>query len=250
MSQKLRQEKILAILKKQGYATVKELVSMLDYSSATVNRDLNAMQKQKLVKRSYGGVEPITQRRYPTLPFRYDLMKKEKRHIGKAAASFVENGDTLFIDASTTASYMGAYLSEKKDLHVITNNMQLAIQLSESGIRVTVLGGTVLESPSMLIGDETVENAMRYHADKMFFSTGSFTPDGAIGDGSSYYLLHRTMMKGSEKIYYLADEGKEVPTVKKQVASFADITCVISDREFPEETKKAFLGTTFVCIKE
>ncbi len=250
MAQRIRHEKILSILKKQGFATVKELVALLDYSTATVNRDLNELQKQGLVKRSYGGAEATLQKKYPPLPFRYDLMKKEKRHIGKAAAALVEDGDVIFIDASTTASYMGAYLSDKKDVHVITNNMQLAIQLAEDGTRVTVLGGEVSEKPCMLAGNVTVENAMRYRADKMFFSTGGFTADGSISGGSRYHLLHRTMMRGSSRVYFLADEGKKKDRVKELTASFSEISCVISDLEFPEETKSAFPHTEFICVKE
>ena len=60
MSKKIRQEQILQILKKQGYVTVRYLSDTLQYSVATINRDLNAMQRQGLIKRSYGGVEAET----------------------------------------------------------------------------------------------------------------------------------------------------------------------------------------------
>ena len=249
MSKKLRQEKILAILKKQGFATVKELVSLLDYSSATVNRDLNDMQLHGLVKRSYGGVEAI-EKKVPPLPFRYDLMKKEKRHIGRRAAEEVADGDVIFIDASTTASYMSAYLTDKKNIRVITNNMQLAIDLVERGIAVTVLGGNVVENPSMLGGDMAVENAMRFSVDKTFFSTVAFTEDGHIADGGTYGLLHRIMMKNAKRIYYLADEGKRCKNLKGQIDSFSEVSCVISDFDFPEETRAAFPETEFICVKE
>lgn len=250
MSKKLRQEKILAILKKQGFATVKELVALLDYSSATVNRDLNDMQLHGTVKRSYGGVEAV-EKKYPPLPFRYDLMKKEKRHIGMRAAEEVADGDVIFIDASTTASYMGAYLSGKKDIRVITNNMRLAIELTESGIAVTVLGGDVVEKPSMLGGDTAVENAMRISVDKTFYSTAGFSEDGRIADGGAYRLLHRVMMKNARRVYYLADEGKRREDLKgRTLDSFAEISCVISDFAFSEETRAAFPETEFICVKE
>ena len=250
MSRKIRQDDILAILEKQGYATVKELVILLDYSSATVNRDLNDMQKRGLVKRSYGGVEAVARKRFPSLPFRYDLMKKEKRHIGKAAAALVEDGDTVFIDASTTAGYMGDYLSDKKDIHVITNNMMLAIQLAEAEVRVTVLGGSVVERPSMLAGEEAVEQILHYHADKMFFSTSAFTEDGQIADGGCYRLLHRIMMKCADRVYYLADANKLKKEGAAQGESFQSVTCVISNFAFPDATRAAFPDTDFLCVRK
>ena len=249
MSRKIRQDSILAILHKQGYATVKELVTLLDYSTATVNRDLNDMQRQGLVKRSYGGVEAV-KKKYPPLPFRYDLMKKEKRHIGQRAAEEVADGDVIFIDASTTASYMSSYLSDKKDIRVITNNMQLAILLAGRGIAVTVLGGDVVESPSMLGGDTAVEQAMRLSVDKAFYSTAGFAEDGRIADGGTYRLLHRVMMKNAKRVYYLADEGKRCEDIKGRfLDSFAEVSCVISDFPFSEKTRAAFPETEFICVK-
>lgn len=246
MPKKPRQETILHILEKQGFATVKELIDLLDYSSATINRDLNDMEKRGLVKRVYGGVEPVASKKFPPLPFRYDLNKKEKRHIGKAAASLVEDGDTVFIDASTTASYMGHYLTEKKDLHVITNNMPLAIQLSEAGVRVTVTGGSVIEPPGMLAGDEAVENASHFRADKMFFSTGGFTEEGEILDGNAYFLLHRVMMQNAKSVYFLADASKLGDGLPKKLCDFAAVSHVISDHIFPCELKTRYKDTVFL----
>ena len=59
MYQKERLERILDFLNRNGYATVKELTELLHYSTATVNRDLNALEQMKKIKRSYGGAEPV-----------------------------------------------------------------------------------------------------------------------------------------------------------------------------------------------
>ena len=81
MSQKLRQDQILAILAKRSYVTVRYLTDQLHYSSATINRDLNKMEALGLVKRSYGGVEAAKKEHLPALPERQFYMKKEKRRI-------------------------------------------------------------------------------------------------------------------------------------------------------------------------
>ena len=86
--------------------TVKYLTETLHYSTATINRDLNTMEKQNLVKRSYGGAELAEQKVIP-LFFRYSKMRPVKNKIAKKAADFVKDGDTIFIDCSTTAQYMG-----------------------------------------------------------------------------------------------------------------------------------------------
>ncbi|MBQ8869677.1 MAG: DeoR/GlpR transcriptional regulator [Oscillospiraceae bacterium] len=244
MSQKLRQDAILDILQKQNYVSVKYLVDTLHYSNATINRDLNVLKQRNLINRSYGGVELISKSKLPALPFRYHFMKKEKRQICKIAAEQVCDGDTIFIDATTTTQFMSQYLIERKNLTVITNNLSLAGFLSEQGVDVICLGGRVVETPSMLYSDETAEFASRYLANKMFFSTSSFSPDGKIKN-NGYIPLIYAMMKNSDKIYYLADHEKSQINAPKVVCDFGRVDVVISDYDFSDETKATFPNTEF-----
>lgn len=249
MSQHLRQEAIVNILKKQGYVPVKYLVDMLHYSNATINRDLNLLKEKGLVKRTYGGVSLSSKGQYPSITMRQHLMKKEKRLICKIAAEQVCDGDIIFIDGSTTAQYMAPYLIGHKNITVITNNISLVEYLSDHAIHVICLGGQVLEPPSMLCSNETVEFASRFVANKMFFSTGNFTPEGTI-DSCAYDLLRRTMMKHSDKVYYLADHKKASSSIRKILCDFSEIDTVISDYNFSTETKTAFPNTEFIFAQE
>lgn len=248
MYQKERLENILQLVKRYGYVTVKYLVSSLHYSNATVNRDLNALVAQGSVRRSYGGVEYIDKKGVP-LPFRYHFMRTEKLKIGKKAAEFVRDGDTVFIDASTTAECMTEFLIDKKDLTVVTNNMALVMRLSEYGIKTVCLGGNIVEPPCMLGGEDAVENAMKYHADKMFFATGYVSEDGRIGEGV-YRLLHTVMANNSKEIYYLADHEKldEKHIPKSYLFDFSKVKGVISDYGFGEEIKKKYPSTQFYQV--
>ncbi len=248
MYQKERLDLILSILHEQQYAAVSSLTERLHYSTATVNRDLNVLESQGLVKRSYGGVELIHRKNVP-LPFRYHVMRPEKNKIARAAASLVKSGDCIFIDASTTTQAMGHFLSEKSDLTVITYNMALAMQMSEMGHKVICLGGTVFEPPCMLCSEETVELARRYRADKLFFSVGYVDETGRIADGG-YGALHRAMADNSEEIYLLVDRdkvnGENLPS--RYLFDFSRLTGVISDHEFDGETKKAFPNVRFIKV--
>lgn len=247
MSQKLRQEQILHILEERGYVTVRYLTQALHYSSATINRDLNALQNLGAVKRSYGGVEALDRNHFFPLPQRQLYMKKEKRRNAEAAAALIENGDSIYLDASTSVQYIAPFLAEKRDLRVITNNMRLAIDLAEYDMDIVCLGGHLTERPHMLGGDETVEMAMRYHVDKMFFSLGPITADGQVSTGGYYYLLYRMMLKNAKKAYLLTNQSKLTDRVGQTLCSFGDLAGVIADFDFPEETKKHFPDTDFIC---
>ena len=248
MYQSERLDLILEILKKNGYTTVKYLTEELHYSNATISRDLALLEARKLVKRSYGGVE-LTENQSTPLVFRYHKMKSSKMKIAKKAAELIEDGDTVFIDAATSTQYIGHYLEGKKDITVITNNMALSIYLGDLGINVICLGGNIVESPSMLSGSITVENAKHLHANKMFFSTGGIDDMGNIMSGEVYRLLHLTMAENSDKIYYLLDREKLHVTGNMYLFDLSEVDGVIADFDLQSKLKKEFNNTEFILAK-
>ncbi|MBR7132878.1 MAG: DeoR/GlpR transcriptional regulator [Clostridia bacterium] len=244
---KKRTDIILDILKAQGYVTVKYLTEQLHYSTATINRDLNLLQKQGLIKRHYGGAELAEHKGVP-LTFRYHKMKPAKNIIAKKAAEFINDGDTVFIDASTTTQYIGQYITDRNDLTVITNNMILTSYLSEYGIKCICLGGEVVEIPYMLGGNQTVENARTYKADKFFFATSGITENGIISDSDGYYFLRKIMSENSDEVFYLADHDKVGKSDSRICFDLNDINYVISDYSFPIKLKNKFKSTNFIKV--
>lgn len=248
MYQSERLEKIMEILKQNGYTTVKYLTEELHYSNATVSRDLALLEARKLVKRSYGGVE-LEEKHGTALVFRYHKMKPSKMKVAKKAASLINDGDTVFIDAATSTQYIGHYLEGKKDITVITNNMALATYLGDLGINVVCLGGKVVEAPSMLSGVQTVENARKLHADKSFFSTSGIDDNGNIVSSDTYHLLHLIMMENSEKTYYLLDKDKLHAKGNMSLCDLSEIDGVITDFDLRSKLKKEFNNTEFILAK-
>lgn len=247
MYQKERLDEIVNILNTHGYVTVKFLTEKLCYSVATVNRDLNVLEKQKLVHRTYGGVE-LVKKRGVALPFRYHKMKSAKAKIGRRAAELVHDGDTVFLDASTTTEYISRYLVEKKDITVITNNIAIVHFLSEAGVRTVCLGGEIVEPPSMLSGNATVEAAMKYNADIMFFSTGGFSSDGIIAGGITYDLVHKAMANNSKRFYYVADHDKLNSDFRINLFTLDEIDGIITDYTFEQEIKNRYKNCEFVEV--
>ena len=246
MSYQARRDQIIEILEKQGYVTVKYLTEVLHYSSATVNRDLNALQSQQLITRSHGGVE-LARSTYVPVFFRAHKMRAEKNRIGKAAAGFVRDGDTIFIDGSTTSQCMEQYLIHRKDLTVVTNNIVLAANLSTNNVRTVCLGGTVVEPPGMLFGPESVKNAARWRVDKMFFSTGAVSSDGQIASGV-YDLLLKVVAERAGEIFYLVDHQKVDQPFHEVFGSFDDVQYVISNHDFGASVQAAYPNTTLVTV--
>ena len=249
MYQKERIEKILRILQCNGYVTVKQLTEELRYSPATIHRDLNMLAQAGKIKRTYGGVEVKEETTVPVMS-RYEQAKPAKKRIAKRAAELIANGDTVFMDGSTTVQYMGEYLLEKRDLTVLTNNTALSSLLSEYGITVIVLGGRVVEAPYMLGGAEAVEAASHYRADKCFFSTAFVSPMGEMSyTGDVFFSLHRTMLRNSKESVYLVDGDKVDPSGGKVILGDLSLaSTVISDHDFGKVLKENFPHTRQILV--
>lgn len=248
MYQKERLDKILEILKEDGYATVKYLTKKLNTSNATINRDLNLLENRKTVTRSYGGVE-ICEEKWVPLELRYNKERIGKRKIAKAAAEFICDGDVVFIDGSTTSESMGEYLSDKNGITVLTNNMALVSQLSECGISVICTGGYVIEPPNMLAGDDAVKTISRYNFDKVFFTASGVYDNGVItATNTIFYPISDAARANSKESYFLIDHSKINIDGIYNVTDFSEINTVISDYDFPESTKQKYQKTAFYKV--
>lgn len=176
-------------------------------------------------------------------------MKNEKKRICKAAAALVKNGDTIFIDSSSTTEYLAPYLIDKNDITVITSNMAIVEYLSEfSNIKVICLGGVIMEPPSMLGGDLCVKNAMEYKADKCFFSSLSINENGEVGGGGMYTLLINVMARNSNKVIYLADHEKINLPAKIVVMNLEHVDTIITDYVFSESFKAKYSHVEFIEV--
>ena len=247
MAQK-RTDRILDILKQQGYVTVRYLCEQLHYSTATINRDLNDLQRQKLIVRHYGGAELVVNKGVP-LMFRYQKMRPVKRNISQQAAAQICEGMTIFIDGSTTAQYMAEYIPHIKNITVITNNLNLATHLSEAGVRCISLGGPIVEPPYMTGGEDAAAQACTYTADFAFFSVCGISAEGLIYDGCGYYALHKAMITRSKKSVLLVDHQKVGVENKRVLSDFSKVSSVISDFQFSDAVRKTFPDTEFIVVE-
>lgn len=250
MYQQERLDKIIEILKSIHYTTVDYLVEQIHYSPASIRRDLALLEKQGLVKRSYGGVEILEENLTP-FKFRQHSMKSEKNKIAEAAAELVKNGDTVFLDASTTTQYMGHYLAEKKNICVITNNIMLASYLKEHGIDVYCTGGMLTELPGSLTGVIAANTFSMFRANIMFFSEDGIDNNGLITVApEEHYIYKKAMLDNSDKSVFLCVSNKIGRHSKFIQCTLNEIDYFISNSELDNELMKKYPNTKFIYTKK
>ena len=121
-----RQEMILEILQECKYITTQKLAEKTFSSYSSVRRDLEELEDAGLINRSYGKVELANRNSLlVSYPIRINKNSAQKNIIAKKAASLIKEGDTIFIDPSSSCSFFNSYsfiVTPFSDLQAFSDN--------------------------------------------------------------------------------------------------------------------------------
>lgn len=226
-----RQEQILSILEERKSISVQRLSELLYVSQPTVRRDLESLCRQGKVQRTHGGVvlRKASDAEIP-LMFREDQNNAAKKAIAEKAAMLIRDGDVIFLDASSTVSYLVPHLKKFRDLLVVTNSPKTSMRLGEQNIKNYCTGGLLLAHSIAYVGSETENFISGINADIFFFSSRGYTEDGRITDSSeSEVAAKKAMLRNARKSYYLCDSSKREKTFAFNVCSVNDLAGIIDE---------------------
>jgi DeoR/GlpR family transcriptional regulator of sugar metabolism len=232
-----RERLILRALSMSRGRSVPELAAMLHVAQATVRRDLGRLSKAGLIRRTHGGAIPLSADAVEVpLGMRMTDMRQEKTAIAEAAALLVNDGETLFLDSSSTTLHMIPFLRARKGLTIITNGLQTALELSRSSeIRVYVTGGQLREQARSFTGVSAVENIRRYTAARVFLSCRAVDSQFGLSDNEEEEaMIRREMMTCSRETVVLADHGKLGARAPFCISRWDRVHWLITDRVLPE----------------
>lgn len=243
-----RHDEILKILKDEHFASVRYLGDKVHASQPTIRRDLGFLEKQGYVHRSHGGVMLADGRTNVPVPFRKATRLKEKSNICRLASRLIEPGQTLFIDASTTAFCLSDHLKRDDDLTVITNGISLCRTLSENKLRVFSTGGRLVRESEAFVGRLAEDAAANFYADLMFFSSSALDDDGVISDYSEEETnLRKAMKNASRKTVFLCDSGKFHTRSAFRVFELGNIDYFVTNETISDEIAQR--SGLVICMK-
>ncbi len=230
MLQLQRQNDIMRLLKEKKELTVKELCATLYASPATVRRDLAELEKRGLLKRSFGGAV-LTEDYSNQIPHfvRFSSNLPQKRQICAMAAKFIQSGDTIFVDSSSTTYFLAPHLAKIEDITVITNNPYLSIMLSELNVHNFCTGGEMLNDSGALVGGDAARFVSKIYAHKCFFSARGWD-EHVISDSSKAECDVRiAMLEHSSEHFLLCDTTKWHKIYPYIIAKTPNMTAVIDE---------------------
>lgn len=243
-----RAKEILRILLGQGKASVEELSELFATSPASIRRDLVRLEERGLVHRTHGGAM-LARQVYE--PFRFDAsfhererrFTPEKQRIALAAADLVHENETIGFTAGTTTTHVARALRLRSGLHVVTNAVNIGMELSSSNGLDTMLTGGCMRWPGAfsLIGPAAIETLNVIIMDKVFIGVcGVHSEHGATTIEVEEAAVFRAMVRRAKQVIVVADSSKVGMTSPSVICAVTDIDVLITDDGIAEEAVESF----------
>jgi DeoR family fructose operon transcriptional repressor len=241
-----RKSIILEKLNSEGQVKTFDLVKKLNVSSETIRRYLEELEDENRLKRVYGGAVKINlSGEEPSYLKRKVLHAEEKRLIGKAAATLVEDNDVIFIDDGTTPQQMIHFLMNKHNLTVLTMSipaLHLLIEYKNKELfsgEIYLIGGKVNATHSRVTGSIAEKIAGLFHADKAFISIdGIVLNKGITSFDAERGQLASKVIENSKQTIIMTDSSKIGLTQMYRIAEWRDVDIVICNTAMPKDWRE------------
>lgn len=203
---------ILDTVNKNRNVELGELCEMLNTSESTVRRDLGLLDKKGLLVKVRGGAIAVTDESFtavePNVEEKAGLFAAEKEAIARYAASLIEDGDFVYIDAGTTTEKMIEYIPSKS-VTFVTNAFINAKKLAQRGFKVIILAGEVKASTEAIVGSEAAIALMNYNFTKCFMGVNGISIKGGLSTPDKNEASVKTMaVSRSKEVFILGDHSK------------------------------------------
>lgn len=243
-----RYEVVLHQLMRDGVVEVEELATRLHVSPSTVRRLLGDLQSRGLLRRTHGGAAPVETALYE--PFRYDasfqeqenLRSEDKRRIGLAAASLVQDGEMIAISAGTTATQVARCLRHRSNITIVTNAVNIAMELSNCpGLTVITTGGVLSGGWFSLLGPLALRAVEELFYDRAFIGLDGIHPEhGVTSHHPDEAALNRAMARQAKQTIAVADHSKIGRIARAHVCPCSHVGLVLTDTGTSEEQAEKF----------
>lgn len=202
---------IMRILEEENRVLITELCKTFNTTAVTIRKDLDLLEKQGVLKRTHGGAilhKPLF--RELALNEKEKLNAQEKERIAKEAVKMISEGDVIMLDSGSTTTQLAKYMKDLKGITVITNAINIAIELANSSeLEIILTGGSLQKNSSTLIGPLAETVLKKISADKLFhgvdgidYEIGLTTPN--ITEANTSHVM---MQRAGENIL-LVDSSK------------------------------------------
>ncbi|HEY2421531.1 MAG TPA: DeoR/GlpR family DNA-binding transcription regulator [Neobacillus sp.] len=250
-----RHQYILGQLDKEKKVLVASLAQELGVAPETIRRDLDTLESDKKLRRVHGGAVKYHQtNNEPHFVKKMNLHSEEKAAIGKKAAAFIQDGDTIMIDVGTTTIHLARAISGVKGITVVTHSLAVAEELNfrlenqEFDGKIIVLGGMTNPTQKSIVGAMTCKMLDSFRFDKCFLSCGGVTTEHVSDYDFEECMVSAKMIERSNQVFLLADSSKIDNESFYKMCPLSTVDYIIADEEIPSTWIQKQLDTMLQWI--
>lgn len=227
-----RQDRILALLNRQGELEVDSLSEQFSVSSQTIRKDLNQLCELGLARRIHGGVSLPASALNLSFGSREQLNAGVKHSMARALAARIPDGSTLMLGIGTSVAHLARALSHHQRLRVLTNNLDVAgILCEQPDTEVLVIGGTLRHNDRDMVGEAVTRSLDQYRVDFGIIGAGGLDPDAGLLDFDPQEAdVSRAILRNARQRVLLADLSKWSRSPMVKVAGFDSLDLMVCDR--------------------
>ena len=243
-----RQQRILELMIHDNVVAVSDLATRLKVSPPTIRRDLKSLQRRGLLHRTHGGATPIDQSYYASLPLdssyeeQVRLHANAKRRIGLAAASLVEDRDTIALTPGTTTAQVARSIHHRHGVTLLVTSVNVAMELSNrQDLTVFVPGGFMRPSWFSLIGPATIRAIRDFYSDKVFIGVnGIHAEKGLTSANPEEAAVNRALIEQTNRRIVVADHTKLGGVFQAAICPTAEVDTIITDSDATDDAIAPF----------
>lgn len=237
-----RRADILQILNQNNRVTVNELCDKYGLSEVTIRKDLEILKNRNLLFRIRGGAIRIPSINIDGNDVRVESKRlfyyKQKKAIGKMAASLINENETIIIDSGTTTMEVAKNLHNFQNLTIVTNAIDIALEVSKyNRFSVIMLGGHLRESSLSTVGPLAESVLKVCYCDKLFLGVDSINIDEGISTPNIEEAnINQTMITMAKETIAVFDSSKFDKRSFAFIAHVKDIDAIVTDDDIPHKT--------------
>lgn len=247
-----RRDKIIHKIQSEGSVRVDELSEEFDVSTVTIRNDLDFFEEKGLIHRTYGGAL-LRNNVYndPSLEEKQKINVDEKRRIGEYAASLIKDGESIILDSGTTTREIALRLKDKKGLTLMTNAINIAVELAGvSDLNLMLTGGVLRDKSYSLVGPEAERTMQNYYFDKLLLGVdGMDFEHGLTTPNPLEAQLNRLMVDRANKVILVTDSSKFGRHSFSYICDLDPVEMVITDTNIEPDFEERLAKRDIEVVK-
>ncbi|MBL7106168.1 MAG: DeoR/GlpR transcriptional regulator [Phycisphaerae bacterium] len=222
---------ILTELRNNGKILVGNIAKTLGVTEVTIRRDLLHLQKDGLLKKTYGGAVLSEPDLNTSTHFRQTRNLKAKKIIGKLASELIEDGDILYFEAGTTCYEILPYLDGYKDLTIIVNSLYLMSGLHEmANHKVIIIGGQYRPERMDMVGPTAEATISQLGGFKAFTGADDISIHSGISGADVVTVgFAKLILQRASQVVFVGDHTKFNKPALYKIADIDHLDYIVTD---------------------